>query len=154
LIGLRKLLERISKLQPKSPGYYELKKHKSWFKEGCSKLLDRRKKVTLQRIQDPRKINGSNLNTIRCEVNRCFRKKRKYLKSKINELATHCKKNNIRDMRRGKKIRMGYEPASNLVKDENGDLLADSHNILNRWKNYFSQLLDVHRVIDVRNKYS
>jgi hypothetical protein len=36
------------------------------------------------------------------------------------------------------------------VKDENGYLLADSHNILNRWKNYFSQLLNVHRVIDVR----
>jgi hypothetical protein len=25
------------------------------------------------------------------------------------------------------------------VKDENGDMLADSYNILNRWKNYFSQ---------------
>jgi hypothetical protein len=37
------------------------------------------------------------------------------------------------------------------VKDENGDLLADSHNILNRWKNYFSQLLNVHRVTDVRH---
>jgi hypothetical protein len=29
-------------------------------------------------------------------------------------------------------------------------LLADSHNILNRWKNYFSQLLNVHRISDVR----
>jgi hypothetical protein len=36
------------------------------------------------------------------------------------------------------------------VKDENGDLLADSHNILNRWKNYFSQLLNVHNASDVR----
>jgi hypothetical protein len=36
------------------------------------------------------------------------------------------------------------------VKDENGDLLADS-NILNRWKNYYSQLLNVHRVSDVRH---
>jgi hypothetical protein len=38
------------------------------------------------------------------------------------------------------------------VKDENGDLHADSHNILNRWNNYFSQLLniEVHRVSDVR----
>jgi hypothetical protein len=36
------------------------------------------------------------------------------------------------------------------VKDENGDLLADSHNILNMWKNYFSQLLNVHNVSDVR----
>jgi hypothetical protein len=36
------------------------------------------------------------------------------------------------------------------VKVENGDLLEDSHNILNRWKNYFSQLLTVHNVSDVR----
>jgi hypothetical protein len=36
------------------------------------------------------------------------------------------------------------------VKDENGDLLANSHNILNRWKNYLSQLLNVHTVSNVR----
>jgi hypothetical protein len=36
------------------------------------------------------------------------------------------------------------------VKDENGDLHADSLSIFNRWKNYFSQLLNVHNVSDVR----
>jgi hypothetical protein len=36
------------------------------------------------------------------------------------------------------------------VKDENGDMLADSHNISNRWKNYSSQLLNVHSASDVR----
>jgi hypothetical protein len=36
------------------------------------------------------------------------------------------------------------------VNDENGDLLEDYHNVLNRWKNYFSQLLNVHNVCDVR----
>jgi hypothetical protein len=36
------------------------------------------------------------------------------------------------------------------VKDENGDLFVDPHNILSRWKNYFSQLLNVHNVSDVR----
>jgi hypothetical protein len=36
------------------------------------------------------------------------------------------------------------------VEDENGELLADSHNILNKWKNYFSQLLKVHNISDVR----
>jgi hypothetical protein len=45
---------------------------------------------------------------------------------------------NIRDLYRGTNdFKMGYQPRSNLVKDENGDLFADSH-ILNRWKNYFS----------------
>jgi hypothetical protein len=36
------------------------------------------------------------------------------------------------------------------MKDENGDLLTDFHNILNRRENYFSQLLNVQRVSDVR----
>jgi hypothetical protein len=37
-----------------------------------------------------------------------------------------------------------------MVKEENGDLLEDSHSILNRWKNYFCQLINVHGVNDVR----
>jgi hypothetical protein len=46
-------------------------------------------------------------------------------------------------------FKSGYQPRNNLVKDENGNVFADSHNILNGWKNYFSQLLDVHNVSDV-----
>jgi hypothetical protein len=37
-----------------------------------------------------------------------------------------------------------------LVKDERGDLLADPHNILSRWKNYFCELLNVHGAGGVR----
>jgi hypothetical protein len=37
-----------------------------------------------------------------------------------------------------------------VQKDERGDLLADPHKILNRWKNYFCQLLNVHRAGGVR----
>jgi hypothetical protein len=44
----------------------------------------------------------------------------------------------------------GYQCRSNILKDENGDRLVDSHNILNRWKNYFSQLLNVHDISDAR----
>jgi hypothetical protein len=43
-----------------------------------------------------------------------------------------------------------YQPGINLVKDENGDLLTDSSNILNSWKNYFSLLLNVHSLSDVK----
>jgi hypothetical protein len=44
-----------------SLGYYELKKHKPRFDEGCSKLLDQRKHAKLQWLQDPSEINGDNL---------------------------------------------------------------------------------------------
>jgi hypothetical protein len=33
-----------------------------------------------------------------------------------------------------------YQPKTNSRKYENGDLLENFHNILNRWKNYFSQV--------------
>ena len=36
------------------------------------------------------------------------------------------------------------------MKDEKGDLVADSHSILARWKNHFSPLLNTHGVNDVR----
>jgi hypothetical protein len=106
----------------------------------------------LQWLQDSSEINGDNLNNVRCEASRHFRNtKREYLKNKINELATNSKNKKIRDLYRGiNGFKRGYQPRNNLVKDENGDLFVDSHNILNRWKNYFSQLLNVHNVSDVR----
>jgi hypothetical protein len=52
---------------------------------------------------------------------------------KINELVTNSKNKNIRHLYRGiNEFNSGYQPRHNLVKDDNGDLLADSHNILNR----------------------
>jgi hypothetical protein len=90
-------------------GYFELKKHKPWFDEGYSKLLDQRKQAKLQWLQDPRH-----------EANRHFRnKKREYLKDKINELATNIKNKNIRDLYRGiNGLKRGYQPQNNLVKME------------------------------------
>jgi hypothetical protein len=43
--------ENIKMSAKESLGYYELKKHKSTFEEGCSKLLDQRKQEKLQRLQ-------------------------------------------------------------------------------------------------------
>ena len=47
-------------------------------------------------------------------------------------------------------FKKGYQPRTIIVKDEKGDLVADPHSIMARWRNYFSQLLNVHGVNDVR----
>jgi hypothetical protein len=60
------------------------------------------------------------------------------LKDKTNELAMNRKNKSIRDLyRRINEFKRGYQPRSNLVQEENGDLLADYQNILNRWKILF-----------------
>jgi hypothetical protein len=43
-----------------------------------------------------------------------------------------------------------YQPRNCMEKDEKGDLVADSHSIMTRCRNYFSQLLNVHGAKDVR----
>ena len=47
-------------------------------------------------------------------------------------------------------FKKGYPPRSNIVKDDKGDWVADSRSILVMWRNYFSQILNVHGVMDVR----
>jgi hypothetical protein len=69
-----------------------------------------------------------------------------YLKDETNELRTN--RTNIRNLyRRIHEFKSGYQPRSNLVKDENGNL-ADSYNILDRWKS-ISLLFNVCKVSDV-----
>ena len=48
-------------------------------------------------------------------------------------------------------FKKGYQCITNTVKDEKGDLVTDSHCILARRRNHFSQLnVHVHGVNDVR----
>jgi hypothetical protein len=97
------------------------------------------------------KSNGDNMNNVRREISRNFKNKmREYLKEKINEHETKSKKN-IRDLYRGiNEFRKAYQSRTNMVQDENGNLLADSHNILNRQGNNFCQLLNVYGANDIR----
>jgi len=132
-------------------GLHELKQHKPWFDEECLGFLDQRKWAKMQWVQDPNQSNVDNLKNVRHEVSRHFRgKKKAYLRARIEELETNSKNKNIRDLYRGiNDFKKGYQPRCNIVKDEKGDLVADSHSIVPRWRNYFSQLFNVHGVMDV-----
>jgi hypothetical protein len=106
----------------------------------------------MQWIQDPSQSNVDNLNNGRRDASRHFRnKKTAYLKAKIEDLETNSKINNVRELYRGiNDFRKGYQPRTIIVKDEKGDVVADSHSVMARWRKYFSQLLNVHGVNDIR----
>ena len=44
-----------------------------------------------------------------------------------------------------------YQPRTIIVNDEKGDLVADSYISVARWRNHFSQLLNVHGVNDIKH---
>ena len=47
-------------------------------------------------------------------------------------------------------MKKGYKPRTKIVKDEKSDVVGNSHSIMARWRNYFSQILNVHGISDVR----
>ena len=75
-----------------SLGLQELKQHKPWFDEECLGFLNERKQTIMQWVQDPSQSNVDNLNSVRREISRHFRnKKKEYLKAKIDEIETNRK---------------------------------------------------------------
>jgi hypothetical protein len=128
--------ENIIALATDSLGYYEFKQHKSYFDTEFSKSADQRRQANLQWLQNSSQTKGDNLNSGRCESSINFRSKKEGISaSKKIELETSSKNKNSTDLYRGiNEFKKGYQPRTNVVKDENDDLLADSHSILNRWK--------------------
>jgi hypothetical protein len=73
------------------------------------------------------------------------------MKGKINELETNNKNKNIRDLYRGiNEFKEGYQPRINIIKEQNGNLIADPQSVLNKWKNFFNQVLNIHGVHDIK----
>jgi hypothetical protein len=66
-------------------------------------------------------------------------------------LETNSKNKNVRDLYRGvSDFKTGYQPRTNVVKDEKNALITGSHSILMKWRNHLSQLLNVHGIDDIR----
>ena len=54
----------------------------------------------------------------------------------------------VRDLYRGIiDFKKGYHPRTNIVRDEKGYLVTDSHSILARCRNHFSQLFNVRGLV-------
>ena len=96
----------------------------------------------MQWLQDPNQSTVDNVDSVRHEASRHFRnKKEEYMKAKIDELETNINITNIRDLYRDiTDFKKGYQPRTNIVKDEEGDLVTDSHSILARLRNHFSHI--------------
>jgi hypothetical protein len=149
--------ENIKTSAKDSLGLHKLKQHKPWLDEQYLGILDHRKQAKMQWIQDLSQSSVDNVTNVRRDVSRHFRNKKKaYLKAKIEELETNSKIKNSRDLHRDiSDFKKGYQPRTNIVKDETGDFIADSHSILARWRNYFSQILNVHGLVGLgRQKYT
>ena len=140
VLACQNIKENFTTSAKESLGLYELKQHKPWCDEECIGFLDQRKQTKMQWLQDSNQSNVNNLNNVRHEASRHFRNKKKgNLKAKIDEPGTYSKIKNVRDLYKGIiDFMKGYQPRTNRVKDEKGDLVTYCHSILARWRNHIS----------------
>ena len=72
-----------------------------------------------------------------------FRNKTEYLKIKSNEAETKSKTRNTGVFQRSiNEVKKSYQPTSDLLKNENFNLLVHSHNTLIGWKKHRCYLLN------------
>jgi hypothetical protein len=146
---LGKIKENSKTSVEESTGLYELKQYKPQINEKCLRFINHRKQAKMQCLKYPDQSTVDNPYNLRPEAHRHFRTKNKeYQKAKIDYLETNSEIKKITGLYKG--FKKGYQPRTNIVKAEKGDLVTDSPSVLGRWRNHFSQLLKVHEVSDVR----
>ena len=68
------------------------------------------------------------------------------MKARVNKLEEDSKNKNIREMYKGvNELKKGYRPRAYIIKKHNGTIVADTTSILNRWEQFFSNLLNVNQ---------
>ena len=74
------------------------------------------------------------------------KKKRDYMKAKVNKLEENSKNKNILEMYKGvNKFKQDYQPRTCAIKKHDGTIVAGTTNILSRWEQFFSNLLNVNQ---------
>ena len=74
------------------------------------------------------------------------KKKRGYMKVKVNKLEENSQNKNILVMYKGiNEFKKGYQPRAYVIKKHDGTIVADTTSILSRWEQFFSNLLNINQ---------
>lgn len=84
----------------------------------------------MQWLQIANQSNEDDLNNVRRETSRCFKKN--YFKGKTNEFEAKSNNKIISEFCRGFNEFKDYKPRINIAKDQTGDLVDDSRCTFNR----------------------
>jgi len=134
---LAKISERISKSQLKTLGYYISKNINCDFIKNVQTMYIKGSRINYNVYRNTTQL----METKRTwdSMIHIRNKQQKYLKGKIAKFATKGKNKIITDLYRGNnENEKVYWLKTNLVKNEKGNLLAEYHIILNRYKKHLS----------------
>lgn len=122
----------------------ERRKQSEWFDDECREAIQKKNEYRRKMLERNTRQNSDRYRASRREANHlCKKKKREYMKEKvrkIEELSEQKKTKNLYNEIRS--INRSYQPKLNICKDKDGKLIAEDRLILNRWAEYFEEILN------------
>lgn len=118
---------------------------KPWFNDSCEEALNRRKEARLQWINDPsNREKESTYNERQKEASNSFRfEKRKFTNDILWEAENNHRVKKTRELyQKINSIRGGYKKRERFLKNEDGSIITEQGKILEKWREYFDQLLN------------
>lgn len=117
-------------------------KRKPWFNQKCEDIIKKRNQARLKMLRLPTQANIEIYELKKKEATKIIRQqKRTAEKKKIKEMEKY-RHNPKEFFRRCKSLKNGYRPTICSLTNEKGDLIINSKDIAEEFKNYFNKLLN------------
>jgi len=126
-------------------GLQKRRKTKLWFDEDCERAVAARGNARLLALQnaDNQAAQDEYIAQQRITRNLLKSKRKRFETNLVEELqSVSTFKNSRHFFERLKKFRNGFRPSTGNIRSAAGDQLTDPHQILERWKEYFEDLLN------------
>ncbi|XP_039297864.1 uncharacterized protein LOC120354582, partial [Nilaparvata lugens] len=124
-------------------GYKRKEVRNTWIDEECIQALEERNKARISMLNRRTRATMNLFQEKRSSARQvCRRKKRDFEKRKLEEIMAYAETKDARKMylriREGK---AGFQPRTNFCTDKEGNLIGGEEEVIERWKEYFSDLL-------------
>lgn len=126
-------------------GFNKTGRRTEWYDDECHAAVLKRnvaREKTLQRRAT--RANTENFQQTRKDAKKVLRKKkRQWAKEKLEQIEEMQNKKEVRAMFQGtREIKKGFQPRSSFCKDKAGCMIGDEKGIMERWVEYFEDLLN------------
>ena len=125
-------------------GFKQINQRAGWFDSECRKIIEERNRTRMTMLRRETRNSRQIYKETRKKATKvCRKKKREWEKRKLIEIEELAKEGNIRGMyMRIKEEKNGFQARSHMCENNDGELITENSQVLERWAEYFENVLN------------
>jgi len=122
-----------------------------WWDEECKKIIQEKNEARKKWLQLKTRIGWNTYINKRNQANKiCTQKKKKWLSNKITQIEENHRRNEAKKFFEGIRNDKQQVTLPTICKDAEDNVISQPDLILERWKDYFSKILNISEAIDIQ----